>query len=634
MKSEVEKVSDRSHDDPDVDQTIVDLDPDDTRSQKLRRKLLLRRFWQSALGFWRGADRRASWPLTIAILLTIVLNLAVSYGINVWNRSIFDGLEKHDSSRVLFLSLIYFPLLASSVCLMAAQVYARMTAQRRWRGWLTHHLLGRWLKNGRYYQLNLVTGDHKNPEYRIADDVRLATEAPVDFAIGLTTAVLSAVAFITVLWTIGGSLTFNLSGKEITVPGFLVVAAVIYALLASSSMVFIGRRFVTVSEAKNQSEAEYRYVLTRLSENGESIAILGGEEQERAAVGDALGVVLRRWRDICFQTIRTTMVSQTSSYIAPVLPIILCAPKFLAGTMTLGEVMQAASAFTIVQAAFNWLVDNYPRLSDWTASARRVSSFMVSLDALERAENGEGVGRIARSEMTGAQDTALRLKHLSVTLDDGTAVVKDAEVAIAKGERVLVAGESGTGKSTLIRAIAGMWPWGRGSVEAAPGARILLMPQRAYVPVGSLRRAATYPEPPESKDDRQISEALSLVGLDHLAQRLDEEGPWDQTLSGGEKQRLAFARVFLHKPDIVVLDEATSALDPVSQDRLMSLLTEQLADTTVVSVGHRPELEAFHSRKIVLERRHGGAKFVTDIQLVQKPRGRLIKKWLRRPRAS
>jgi putative ATP-binding cassette transporter len=202
---------------------------------------------------------------------------------------------------------------------------------------------------------------------------------------------------------------------------------------------------------------------------------------------------------------RTTMVSQTSSYIAPVLPIILCAPKFLAGTMTLGEVMQAASAFTIVQAAFNWLVDNYPRLSDWTASARRVSSFMVSLDALERAENGEGVGRIARSEMTDAQDTALRLKHLSVTLDDGTAVVKDAEVAIAKGERVLVAGESGTGKSTLIRAIAGMWPWGRGSVEAAPGARILLMPQRAYVPVGSLRRAATYPEPPESKNDRQIS---------------------------------------------------------------------------------------------------------------------------------
>ena len=303
-------------------------------------------------------------------------------------------------SRVLFLSLIYFPLLASSVCIMATQVYARMTAQRRWRRWLTHHLLDRWLEHGRYYQLNLVTGDHKNPEYRIADDVRLATEAPIDFAIGVTTAFLSAATFITVLWTIGGSLTFTLSGKEVTIPGFLVVAAVAYAVLASSSMVLIGRRFVTVSEAKNQSEAEYRYVLTRLSENGESIAVLGGEEQERAGGRGGTQTVLRRWRDICFQTMRTTIVSQTSSYIAPVLPIILCAPKFLAGTMTLGEVMQAASAFTIVQAAFNWLVDNYPRLADWTASARRVSSFMVSLDALERAENGEGVGRIERTEMT------------------------------------------------------------------------------------------------------------------------------------------------------------------------------------------------------------------------------------------
>jgi putative ATP-binding cassette transporter len=297
--------------------------------------------------------------------------------------------------------------------------------------------------------------------------------------------------------------------------------------------------------------------------------------------------------------------------------------------MSLGEVMQAASAFTIVQGAFNWLVDNYPRLADWTASARRVSSFMVSLDALERAENGEGLDRIERQVGTDPAGIALRLKDLSVTLDDGTAVVKDAEVAIAPGERVLVAGESGTGKSPLVRAVAGLWPWGRGSVEVAQGARMLLMPQRAYLPVGSLRTAVTYPESPESKDDGEIIKALKLVGLGHLTERLDEEGPWDQTLSGGEKQRLAFARIFLHRPDIIVLDEATSALDPDSQDKLMSLLTKELAGTTVVSVGHRPELEAFHSRKIVLERRRGGAKFVTDIQLIRKPRGRLIRKWLR-----
>jgi putative ATP-binding cassette transporter len=389
--------------------------------------------------------------------------------------------------------------------------------------------------------------------------------------------------------------------------------------------VFIGRRFVTVSEKKNQAEAEFRYVLTRLSENGESIAVLGGEDEERNAVNASLRNVLRRWRDICWQTMRTTIVSQTSSYVAPVLPVLLCAPKFLDGSMSLGEVMQAASAFTIVQSAFNWLVDNYPRLADWTASARRVSSLMVSLDNLERSEESEDVGRIERSE---TEEAALRLRDLSVTLEDGTEVVKDAEVAIAPGERVLVAGESGTGKSTLVRAIAGLWPWGEGKVEVASGTKLLLMPQRAYVPVGTLRRAATYPEPAKSKSVAAVAKAFRLVGLDHLTGQIDEEGPWDQTLSGGEKQRLAFARILLHRPEIIVLDEATSALDPASQDKLMELLTKELDATTIVSVGHRPELEAFHNRKIILERRSGGAKFVTDIRL---RRRRLLRKW-RRPR--
>ena len=591
----------------------------------MRRRLLLRRFWQSAGEFWGKDGPRRAWLLSAVILLLILLTLVAAYGMNVWNRAIFDGLEKRDSHTVLLLSMVYFPLLAASVCLFVGQVYARMTMQRRWREWLTHHLFDRWLVNGRYYQLHLVQGDHKNPEYRIADDIRLATESPVDFFTGITTAVLSALTFIVVLWTIGGSLSFELAGMEITIPGFLVVAAVAYAVLASGSMVFIGRRFVTVSEKKNQAEAEFRYVLTRLSENGESIAVLGGEDEERNAVNASLRNVLRRWRDICWQTMRTTIVSQTSSYVAPVLPVLLCAPKFLDGSMSLGEVMQAASAFTIVQSAFNWLVDNYPRLADWTASARRVSSLMVSLDNLERSEESEDVGRIERSE---TEEAALRLRDLSVTLEDGTEVVKDAEVAIAPGERVLVAGESGTGKSTLVRAIAGLWPWGEGKVEVASGTKLLLMPQRAYVPVGTLRRAATYPEPAKSKSVAAVAKAFRLVGLDHLTGQIDEEGPWDQTLSGGEKQRLAFARILLHRPEIIVLDEATSALDPASQDKLMELLTKELDATTIVSVGHRPELEAFHNRKIILERRSGGAKFVTDIRL---RRRRLLRKW-HRPR--
>ena len=597
-------------------------------TERLRRSYLLRRFWRTARAFWSGHRRAVAWGLTAGLLLVVLLNIAASYGMNLWSRAMFDALQNKKGETVLFLSFVYFVLLAASVGVNVAQAYGRMTLQRTWRRWLTDSIIDRWLTSGHYYQLNLVSGEHQNPEYRIADDVRVATESPVDFFTGVLQAFLSAATFIVVLWTIGGALDFTLAGVPIHVPGFLVVAAVLYAVIASGSMVLIGRRFVAVSENKNQSEAEMRYLLTRLRENGESIALIQGEEEERAGVGRALRKVLRTWRDICFQTMKTTMVSHTSSYIAPVLPVILCAPKFLDGTMSLGQVMQAASAFTIVQQAFNWLVDNYPKLADWTASAVRAASLMVSLDALEAAETG-GFGRIERSvEGKGA---ALRLRDLSVTLDDGTAVVDDTDVAIKPGERVLIAGESGTGKSTLVRAIAGLWPWGGGTIDVQKGAKLMLLPQRPYVPIGTLRRAATYPDPAESRSVEDVAQAFRRVGLEHLVDRLDDEAPWDQTLSGGEKQRLAFARIFLHKPDIIVLDEATAALDPNSQDELMAHLSERPEETTLVSVGHRPELEAFHSRKITLERRRGGAKLVGDIKLVRRPsRARLLRRLLRR----
>src|ERR1700730_10582536 len=452
-------------------------------TEDLRRGYLLRRFWQTARRFWSARRRAVAWSLSGGLLLVVLLNITASYGMNLWNRAIFDALQNKNGHTVFLLSMIYFALLAASVGVNVAQVYGRMTLQRLWRRWLTDSIIDRWLTSGRYYQLNLVSGDHQNPEYRIADDVRIATESPVDFVTGVLQAFLSAATFIAVLWTLGGALDFTLGGVPRHVPGFLVIAAVLYAAVASGSMVLIGRRFIAVSESKNQSEAELRYLLTRLRENGESIALIQGEDEERSGVDRSLRKVLRTWRDICVQNMKTTIVSQTSSYIAPVLPIILCAPKFLDGSMSLGQVMQAASAFTIVQAAFNWLVDNYPKLADWTASARRAASLMASLDALEQAESG--VGRIVRSDE--GEDAALRLRDLSVTLDDGTAVVGDTDVAIQPGERVLVAGESGTGKSTLVRAIAGLWPWGEGTIEVQKGAKLMLLPQRPYIPLGTLR---------------------------------------------------------------------------------------------------------------------------------------------------
>ncbi|HEY2387014.1 MAG TPA: ABC transporter ATP-binding protein/permease [Candidatus Binatia bacterium] len=582
------------------------------------RKLLLACFWESALGFWRRGAGSTAWVLTVTIIIVAVVNVLVQYEITVWYRTMFDALDKRDGSGLLRQSLLFVPLTVANVGLAVAALHGRMTMQRRWRGWLNGHVLDRWLASGRYYQLNLISGDHQNPEYRISDDLRLACEAPVDFGVGILNAALSVITFVGVLWFIGGSLAVPLGGTTLEVPGFLVLAAILYAVVASGSMMVIGRRFVRISENKNQAEAEYRYALTRLRENGESIALMGGEEEERSGLDAAFHIVLRRWREFLGQYRRTTVVSQTSAAFVPVIPLILCAPKYVAGTMTLGQVMQASSAFVTVQVAFNWVVDNYPRLADWTASARRLATVLAALDRLDSADQEE-TGRIQHGETEGA---ALRLRNLSVTLDDGSAVVNEADVEIKPGEKVLVAGESGTGKSTLVRAISGLWPWGSGEVAIGKGKRLFLMPQQPYVPLGTLRRAATYPQAPDQVDDALVRKTLEDVGLGHFVARLDEDTNWANVLSGGEKQRLAFARIFLHRPDVIVMDEATSALDPTSQECLMRLLMESLPDATVMSVGHRPELEKFHTRKLVLEYHSDGARLARDEVLRRFPRHR------------
>ncbi|CUX51590.1 ABC transporter, nucleotide binding/ATPase protein [Agrobacterium fabrum str. J-07] len=617
---------------PEEMEPASDLTPE--QAEEVRRKYLLKRFWISARGFWSRRGDALAWPFTLGLLVMIGINVGFQYGINIWNRGIFDAIEKRDASTVYFLASIFPPLVLGGVFIVTSQVYVRMRIQRRWRSWLTKALVGRWIANGRYYQLNLIDGDHQNPEARLSEDMRIATEAPVDFVSGVIAAFVSASTFIVVLWTIGGALTVSIGGAGVTIPGFLVIAAVIYAAITSTSIAFIARNFVKVSEVKNQVEAEFRYTLTRVRENGESIALLGGEEEERSDLDKRFGNVRRQWRLMAQQYMRTTVVSNGSMLIAPVVPLLLCAPKFLDGSMSLGQVMQAASAFTIVQSAFGWLVDNYPRLADWNACARRVASLMMSLDGLERAEKSDTVGRIVRGETEG--ETILSLKDVSVSLGDGTAVVKETDVEIGAGERVLVAGESGSGKSTLVRAISGLWPWGGGSVNFRADSRLFMLPQRPYIPAGTLRRAVCYPQPAESWTSEEIGAALDKVGLGQLKEKIEDEAPWDQTLSGGEKQRLTFARLLLNAPDIIVMDEATAALDEKSQDKMMQTVIEELPDATIISVAHRAELEAFHSRKITLERRDGGAKLVSDIELIpRKARaGSMLRRMVKRKNGS
>jgi putative ATP-binding cassette transporter len=308
------------------------------------------------------------------------------------------------------------------------------------------------------------------------------------------------------------------------------------------------------------------------------------------------------------QSIRTTIVGNTTNGLAPIIPLLLCAPKYVTGTMTLGEMMQAASAFITVQHSFNWLVENYPRVADWIAAARRVASLLVSLDRLDGPDGRDQDRHIIR---TPIEEGALRLRDLSLTSADGSAIVHGIDVEIAPGEKVLVVGASGTGKSTLVRAIAGVWPWGAGEVESQVD-RLFVMPQRPYVPLGTLRRIVTYPLSPETVHDEVVRRSIDDVGLAHFLDKLDADEPWDQVLSGGEKQRLGFARMLIQNPKMIVMDEATAALDPSSQDRLMRLLLERLPEATVFSVAHRVELEAFHTRKLVLEYRVEGAQLVGD----------------------
>jgi putative ATP-binding cassette transporter len=569
---------------------------------------LLTRYWQAALGFWRKDARTTAWLLTIAVFSIALLNLGLGLLLNIWNRVMFDGLDNRDMHTVVFQSIVFLPLVVGSLTMAVADTYSKMSLQRRWRAWLNGHVLDRWVTSGRYYQLTLRPGEHGTPESRVAEDLRLSVDAPVDIVLGVFAALISLITYIGVLWYIGGEIIVPIGTMTLRIPGFLVITAFLYAVLASGAMVKIARGFVPLAENRSQAEADYRYALTRLRENAESIALIGGDAEERAGLDSAYKVVRARWRAVMMQSIRTTIVGNTTNGLAPIIPILLCAPKYVAGTMTLGQMMQAASAFITVQHSFNWLVENYPRVADWTAAARRLASLLVSLDRLDGASDERPGRQIVR---VPAEEGALRVRGLSLASDDGCAILHEADIEIAPGEKVLVVGESGTGKSTLVRAIAGLWPWGAGEVGIQVDG-LFVMPQRPYVPLGTLRRAVTYPLSSEAVDDDVVRQSIEDVGLAHFLDKLDAEEHWDQVLSGGEKQRLGFARMLIQNPKMIVMDEATAALDSSSQDRLMRLVLERLPAATLVSVAHRVELEAFHTRKLVLEYGDEGARLVSD----------------------
>jgi putative ATP-binding cassette transporter len=347
-------------------------------------KRLWSRFWQSAACFWNEPKAWTTWVLTALLVAIVLTQLLVQYRLNYWNRDFFNALERRDASALKFQALMFLVLAASTIILASISVWSRMTAQRKWRESLTRHLIKYWLEDGHYRRLADVPVEHKNPEYRIAQDARMATDAPIDFAVGLLSSLLTSALFVEVLWSVGGDFSWSVLGFTLWLPAYLVIAVIVYSAAVTLLMIAVGRRLTQVVQKKNQSEAEMIASANVLRETGEGIAVTGEESQERRRLWLALQLTLARWRDICGQLMRMTLVSQGNIVVAPVVGLVLCAPKYLNGSMTLGELTQAAAAFTTVQMSFNWLVDNYPRVADWRSSVNRVATLLLAIDALNR----------------------------------------------------------------------------------------------------------------------------------------------------------------------------------------------------------------------------------------------------------
>lgn len=363
-----------------------------SESTNLEEKRLWSRFWQSASGFWNGRSAWATWVLTASLVVIVLAQLLVQYWLNYWNRDFFNALERRDANALAYEALIFVPLTSAGIALASISVWSRMTTQRKWREWLTTHLIRYWLDNDRYRRLGGVVGEHQNPEYRIAEDARVATDAPIDFAMGLLSSLLTAVTFMEVLWSVGGDFVFAAFGITIWLPAYLVIAVIVYSTAVTLLMISVGHPLIRVIQRKNQNEAELIASANVLRALGEGKTASASETQARHSLWVALRQVLERWREFCGQLMRMTVVSHGNYLLAPVIALVLCAPKYLAGSMTLGELTQAAAAFTTVQSAFNWLVDNYQRVADWRSSVNRVAALLLALDELNH------VGQSVHSE--------------------------------------------------------------------------------------------------------------------------------------------------------------------------------------------------------------------------------------------
>ena len=583
---------------PDPTPAAIDLPPQDG---------LMRRFWRLARGYYTSpGDRRQAWLLTAAVFGLTIFQIGVQVRFNLWNRDFFNALENRDSSA--FYGQMWMFALLTVLAMVAAvgQLWARQALMLGWRKWLVHRLQRRWLEHGRHYQLNFLPGAADNPDQRSSENTRWATAMAVDLTIGLLSAFLTLASFLGILWSLSGPLRLSYSGTDIEIPGYMVWCALLYAMVGSIATMWIGGPMVGINIRRNESESDHRFALIRMRENSEGIALIRGEADEDRGLQPAFGRVVSVMKDLYDRERRLMVLTSVYGMAAGVIPILVASPRYFAGAITLGVLMQISSAFLEVTRGLNWFVDNFPKLADWRSHVERVVDLE---DTFDMAEAMAGQARIEVIEAkAGEEPEVLAFQDLQVAHSDGNVVIQGANAEIKAGEKVLIVGESGTGKSTLFRAIAGLWPWGSGQIRIPPRDHMQFMPQRPYMPLGTLRAALTYPAATDAFPQADQAKAMERCGLPHLLRRREEEERWDRVLSLGEQQRLAFARLLLHKPRWVFLDEATAALDEENQDQMMHLFRKELAGTALVSIGHRPGLDVYHDRTLQLLRAPDGAR--------------------------
>ena len=553
--------------------------------------------WRIAAPYFRSEDRWAGRGLLAAVIVLELAGVYLTVLFNSWNNVFYNALQERNEA-VFTYQIGYFSVLAAFwVAINVYKLYLNQWLQIRWRRWMTARYLSGWLHDANHYRMQLLGDAADNPDQRIADDTQRFVDQTLALGIGLLSAVVTLASFVVILWSLSNEAPLHLFGKDILIPGYLVWGALIYALVGTLLTHLIGRPLVGLNFQQQRYEADFRFNLVRTRENAEQIALLRGEPVERTRLLSRFALVVENWLGIMQRTKKLTALTATYSQASVIFPYVLIAPAYFAEKIQLGGMMQTASAFSSVQDSLSFFISSYRTLAEWQSVVARLNGFENAIENAAALVLKEKILHVATDDKA-----AIDIKKLLVTLPNGAPLVTADGFHLQSGERTLLTGPSGAGKSTLFRAIADIWPFGAGSIAIPAGATLMMLPQRPYFPIGSLQAAIVYPAEAGAFSPERVREALIAVGLPQLAPRLEEDAHWNRMLSLGEQQRLGAARALLHAPQYLFLDEATASLDEAAEAALYDLLETRLPATTIVSIGHRSTLQAFHRRNVALTR--------------------------------